>query len=62
MSLEHATCYDEGPTVTGQLYELRTDHDASEPPIVSRGSALSSHIEVAPSILLTEVEGPPSWP
>ena len=33
-----------------------------EPPIISRGSVWTSLLWVGPSILLSEVEGPPSWP
>ena len=59
------TCYDEGPFISGQLYEevrtdVGTDRGVKESLLISEDSMLPPHFKVAPSILLTEVEGPPS--
>ena len=67
MSAVTAACYDGGPFWFGQLYvevigtEWETE-TAPEPPIISRGSVLTSKLWVGPSILVAEVEGPLSWP
>ena len=62
-----AACYDEGTSITGQLYgdvrtEWETDRGVKESLLISEDSMLPPHNKVAPSILLAEVEGPPWWP
>ncbi len=67
MSTASTTCYDEGPSIKGQLYtyegteSLRTE-TTPEPLVISEGSVLTSGYRVGPSLLLSEVEGPLQWP